>query len=222
MRIIPVMDIRGGRAVAGKSGKREEYAPLKTVFADSSDPLEIASALPYPDLYVADLDGVVDGQPDLELIEVLAKKKHLLCDSGIRTVVDLKTLSAIPLDPVLGTETAGREVMEAAFHGPAPGAVVSLDIKDGAVLSDFLTEDPEEALVELAALGAARFILLDISSVGTLGFGSLRGLIGFARRRYPGMEIYAGGGIRKEDLAALEEMGVTGALVGTALHRGEI
>jgi phosphoribosylformimino-5-aminoimidazole carboxamide ribotide isomerase len=222
MKIVPVMDIRGGQAVAGKSGQREEYAPLKTVFADTSDPIEIASALPYPDLYVADLDGITGGRPDLELIGVLAGRKHLLCDAGIRTVADLETLSAIPLDPVLGTETAGREVMEAAFRGLVPGAVVSLDIKDGAVLSDFLPANPEEALVELADLGAARLILLDISSVGTLGFGSLTGLIEFARRRYPGMEIYVGGGIRKEDLVALEEMGVHGALVGTALHRGEI
>ncbi|NOZ76101.1 MAG: HisA/HisF family protein, partial [Euryarchaeota archaeon] len=36
------------------------------------------------------------------------------------------------------------------------------------------------------------------------------------------VEIYVGGGIRKADLALLEEMGVHGALVGTALHRGEI
>ena len=43
--IIPVIDLKNGEAVSGKSGMRETYKPLKTVFNDSSNPLAIARAL---------------------------------------------------------------------------------------------------------------------------------------------------------------------------------
>ncbi len=43
--IIPVIDIKNGEAVSGKSGKRETYTPLKTVFDNSSEPVAIARKL---------------------------------------------------------------------------------------------------------------------------------------------------------------------------------
>ncbi len=46
MEIIPVIDMMKGVAVSGKSGRRDEYLPLKTIFCDSSDPIEIASSIP--------------------------------------------------------------------------------------------------------------------------------------------------------------------------------
>jgi len=46
MELIPVLDLQGGKAVSGKSGRREEYTELETVFTPSSDPLEISRALP--------------------------------------------------------------------------------------------------------------------------------------------------------------------------------
>src|SRR3972149_5735250 len=93
MEIIPVVDIRGGRAVAGKGGRREEYRDLETVFYPSPDPLEIARRMPYERLYVADLDGVVQGKPDIPLLEELAGVKKLMVDAGIRTPEDLERVS---------------------------------------------------------------------------------------------------------------------------------
>ena len=55
---IPVVDLKDGQAVSGKSGLRDTYQPLQTVFAPSSDPIEIAQGLKLngaDELYIADL-----------------------------------------------------------------------------------------------------------------------------------------------------------------------
>ena len=45
IEIIPVLDLKSGIAVSGKSGNRNKYKPLKTVYSSSSNPVEIARNL---------------------------------------------------------------------------------------------------------------------------------------------------------------------------------
>ena len=45
MEIIPVLDLKSGIAVSGESGERSNYKPLKTVYSQSSNPVEIARTL---------------------------------------------------------------------------------------------------------------------------------------------------------------------------------
>ena len=42
---VPVLDLKNGQAVSGKSGLRDTYQPLQTVFAPSSNPIEIAQGV---------------------------------------------------------------------------------------------------------------------------------------------------------------------------------
>ncbi|HEU4402761.1 MAG TPA: HisA/HisF-related TIM barrel protein, partial [Candidatus Polarisedimenticolia bacterium] len=67
MRIIPVIDLRDGRAVRGPAGERAHYLPVKsrllgTAASDLSDPVALLEA--YRDrlrartIYVADLDRI--------------------------------------------------------------------------------------------------------------------------------------------------------------------
>ena len=62
MQVIPVIDVRGGLAVAAVRGDRARYRPLETPLAASADPVAVAQGLralfPVPRLYVADLDGI--------------------------------------------------------------------------------------------------------------------------------------------------------------------
>ena len=56
---IPVIDLKQHQAVSGKSGMRDTYQPLNTVFAPSSSPVEIAQGLKLngaDEMYIADLD----------------------------------------------------------------------------------------------------------------------------------------------------------------------
>lgn len=171
--------------------------------------------MPYKRLYVADLDGIVHGRPDIPLLEELAEVRRLMVDAGIRTPADLEMISHLGAETILGTETMGEGVLE-ELRG---GEIVSLDMKGGSVISNFLPRAPLEAMEVLKGHGASKFILLEIGAVGTLSgprFDYLRGL------DKKGLEIYVGGGVRGEDIEYLKKLGVDGTLVGTALHRGLI
>ncbi len=216
MEVIPVLDITGGKAVAGKSGRRWEYRELKTVYTDSSDPVEIARALPHDRLYVADLDGITDGKPDYPLLERLGDMKKLMVDLGIRDYGDYRQAKALGAEIVAATETLSDD--ESLSRIIREGCVVSIDMKDGIVLqhgSRF--ETPSDAFNHFIDQGADRFIFLDISAVGTLA-GNRFGFLGDMDTN--GVEVMVGGGIVSEDIPLLEKLGVDAVLVGTALHKG--
>ena len=214
MEVIPVIDIMNGIAVSGKSGRREEYTPLETVFAKSPDPVEIARNLPYERLYTADLDGIMKGAPNIGILEELCKIKRLMVDVGIKNIDDYERISHVDAEVILGSETL-KDLETLETIKKEAKVVFSIDIKDGKLMSPFLPSDPFEAF-SLLKDKVKKFIVLNISSVGTLSsdFSTLRKFIS------PDVEIYYGGGIKKEDLEKLKKMGVSGCLVGTALHKG--
>ena len=44
---VPVLDLKDNVAVSGKSGLRDTYTPLQTVFAPSANPVDIANGLSF-------------------------------------------------------------------------------------------------------------------------------------------------------------------------------
>ncbi|MEE9474448.1 MAG: HisA/HisF-related TIM barrel protein [Candidatus Hydrothermarchaeaceae archaeon] len=84
-------------------------------------------------------------------------------------------------------------------------------------MSPFLPHNPTETL-ELLVNRIKRFIVLSISSVGKISadFSLLD------RLKILDVEVYYGGGIKKENINELKKRGVSGVLVGTALHKGLI
>ncbi len=216
IEVIPVLDIRGGVAVSGKSGKRHEYTPLKTVYHQTSDPVEIASAIPCKRLYIADLDGITRQKPDIETIKKIASSKDIMVDLGVRTPADLETFHQISCQIILGTETlADMNTLTEALEIFGSRIVVSIDIKEGEVLSPFLPSSPHETYDTVTQAGVEEFIFLDITSVGTL-----KNDFSFIKDLNKTSKILVGGGITSKDLKKLERMKVDGALVGTALHKG--
>jgi phosphoribosylformimino-5-aminoimidazole carboxamide ribotide isomerase len=219
MQIIPVIDIMDGKAVSGKSGEREKYTDLKTVFAESSDdPIEIAENIPSKRLYVADLDGITKGMPNFDLLKRLSEIKRLMVDIGIRDYTDLEKISQLNVDIIIGTETLeGIETLEKAIKKFNKKIIVSIDVKNGKVISQFLPKNPKSAFEFLKDKNVKRFIFLDLSSVGTLSGFKLAFLGDLELKE---VEVYVGGGVKNEDIKKLKKIGVSGALVGTALHRG--
>ena len=216
MEVVPVLDIRGGVAVCGVSGRREEYRPLKSVFSETSDPAKIATALPFEQLYVADLDGIVEHRPDIKTLRALAGIKKTMIDLGVRVSEDLAIFDEFNCEIILGTETVkDRMVVSEALNRFGNQVIVSIDIKGGRVLSEFLPSNPLEAYHALVDLGVRRSIFLNISSVGTE-----RSDFSFIKDLNKTGEILLGGGITKKDLTRLEASIVDGVLVGTALHKG--
>ena len=62
MRVIPVIDLKGGVAVHAVRGERERYRPVRSRIAAGSDPVELTRAVRdrfgLDEVYVADLDAI--------------------------------------------------------------------------------------------------------------------------------------------------------------------
>ena len=77
---VPVLDLKDNIAVSGKSGQRETYTPLQSVFSNSSDPIEIANNLKLngaKELYIADLDLIDSNGHNLHQVKMVNLIKNM-------------------------------------------------------------------------------------------------------------------------------------------------
>jgi phosphoribosylformimino-5-aminoimidazole carboxamide ribotide isomerase len=212
VRVIPVIDLRGGVVVHARRGRRNEYATLHT------DPVALARELGARcrtrTLYVADLDAIEGGAPDVTTVAALAAVADVWLDAGAQTV------------PGVSRRVIGTESLPGAESSPgAAPLVLSVDLRDGRLISrdPALAGREAVAAVPLArGLGVAELLVIDLALVGS-GEGPPLAAVAALAAELEGVEIYAGGGVRDDaDLRALERAGAAGALVATALHEGRI
>lgn len=240
MRIIPVIDLRSGRAVRGRSGDRARYRGVESRLVgpgggDASDPARLLEAyrraLRPGTIYVADLDrleGTGRNDAVMRRLLALAPGARFLLDGGFDGA---DAAAALWIDercaPVLGTETL-RSIDALALPPRVPPAarpVLSLDLKESGVLarSREIAALPERTIAaRAAALGVRTVIALFLDRVGSCD-GLPHGRVRLLRESCPGLEVLAGGGIADlDDLERLRDAGCSGALLGTALHDGRI
>jgi HisA/HisF family protein len=221
--VIPVLDLKGGRAVHAVAGRRADYAPIMSPFGSADDPAAIArgmvAATGSPALYVADLDAIEGTGNHFELVRGLSyalPDTTLWVDAGFSDVADCAFWLPLGATLVIGSESLEavddwREI-HAAFGN---SVVLSLDRgPDGERGPEPLFSDP--------ALWPSRLVAIDLSRVGT-GDGPdlnrLRTILDVA----DGRAVFSGGGVRDaSDLAAIKAMEAKGALIATALHTNAI
>jgi phosphoribosylformimino-5-aminoimidazole carboxamide ribotide isomerase len=240
VRIIPVIDLRDGRAVRGASGNRATYRPVTSGLLDGtprdlSDPVALLRAyrerLGSTTVYVADLDRIEGrGRNDATL------QRLLEADPEVRFLLDagLGDAGAIAREarngrviPVIGTETLRSIEDLRSLRRPATAGrvVLSLDLSEDGVVA----HSPEVAgLREEVILHAARergirtALILLLHRVGTCT-GLPRERLRRLQVAAPGLELIVGGGIRSlDDLVFLRDAGFLGALLATALHEGTV
>ena len=230
--LIPVLDLRGGVVVHAIAGQRSEYRPLKSLLTDSTEPLEVLqqlrAATGLETFYVADLDGIIDGRPDWKVLQRLTDTGvRLLIDAGARRVGDIDAVRLGPnVRPVVGTESF--EELERLLSGTSADVVCSVDLHAGRLrIADQNSEAGEITVENLAVrlwtAGLRSWIVLDTAAVGTgQGIPTLS-LCRTLNRRFPGVELISGGGVRSQAcLLEAGETGVTGVLVASALHTGAL
>lgn len=230
-----MLDVRAGRAVRALAGDRAHYAPLASRLHPAPDPLGLARAYRdtsgFDELYVADLDALAGGPPDLNLVRDLAALGlSVWLDAGLRAGPEATDwIEAGAAVAVAGLETlSGPAALAAALAAVGPERLAfSLDLRGGRLVrnerSDWRADDPR-ALAEIAiGAGARRLILLDLERVGT-GRGVGTGpLLRALSADHPSLELVVGGGIAgRDDLDELARAGASAALVGSALHDGRI
>ncbi|MCU0620655.1 MAG: HisA/HisF-related TIM barrel protein [Gemmatimonadales bacterium] len=230
LELIPVLDLAAGRAVHARGGDRARYVAVASHLAPDmvpGDALALARAyrgrLGARRCYVADLDAIQGGTPQLALRAALAEgagfPDALLVDAGARRWAD--AADAPPTEcPVLGVETFR------AWEpwGAVGRAVVSLDLRQGRLLSagPWGGRDPGPAARWFAEHGVRELVLLDLARVGS-GEGPDWDAIAAVRRAAHGARVLVGGGVRDAaDLRRLEEAGADGVLLASALHSGAL
>jgi phosphoribosylformimino-5-aminoimidazole carboxamide ribotide isomerase len=249
MRVVGVIDLKGGTAVHAVRGERERYRPVRSVIAgDDGDPLALAHAfraeLGLDELYVADLDAISAGSgpggasdhgaitggdgDHAAVLRALAREARVMVDAGVSEPERAQALLDLGAHRVIvGTETlSGADALDRLLAELPGGAVIlSVDLREGRTLSP----DPRlagvpalDAVARLHRAGLREAIVLDLARVGT-GAGPDVALIAEIHAAFPDLELLAGGGVRDvEDLRALDAAGAAGALVATALHAGVI
>ena len=236
MRVVPVLDLKGGVAVHAVRGDRDAYAPVRSVLSLSADPIELARAfrerLGCDACYVADLDAIAGTGSHHAVVQAIAALGlSVWLDAGVAMPEDARrAVSCGAARVIVGTETLKDPrdlpaIVEAARGAASVGAdlLLSLDHRGGRLLGGSPAVAGTEA-TELAAAawaaGIRAFIVLDLARVGAQA-GPETEPARRLRVHLPAAEIVLGGGVRgKEDLQALERAGYHAALVGTALHTG--
>lgn len=233
MPILPVLDLMQGQIVRGIAGRRAEYRPIVSQLAESADPLAVAQAFRshfgFDEFYLADLDAIQHGQPAFDVYQKLHRSDfRLWIDAGIRaasdktlaTLIDLGVAGVIVgLESVEGPEELQRIVQRAG----AERVVFSLDLKASRPLGRtelWHTDDPWTIAERAIALGVRRLIVLDLSRVGVGAGVGTEELCARLKRRYPAVQLTAGGGVRGID--DVRRLAADYILVASALHDGRI
>jgi len=223
VRCIFVLDIFNGAVVHAVRGNRNRYEPIDrySSVVTSSNPLQILREIRPKEVYVADLNRLMNQGDNLAKIGEISSQTKTMADVGISNLGDLDRLP-MGASPILGTETASFCLMESAALQRK--IVASVDLKSRRVLtrdSMLGKESPLTVLQLLNGLSLEAVILLELDRVGT-SCGLDQDFLGKAAfaSDHP---LILGGGVRDlEDLCILDRLGFSGALVATAVHNRSI
>ena len=232
MRVIPVIDLKGGVAVHAVRGDRQRYRPLQSRIAQGSDPVNVMRALRerlgLDELYVADLDAIAGGPGRPDVVAALAREARAMVDAGAAAAAAVARLLEMGVARVvIGTESLPGAEAFRQLRAELPDAplVLSLDLRGRRVVSPdpaLAAIGPADALARLADAGAREAVVLDLARVGSCGGPDVT-LLRELHGHFPDVQLLAGGGVRHAgDLRALAAAGAAGALVATALHGGAI
>jgi len=229
MRIIPAMDIIGGRCVRLEQG---DYSRKKVY---DKDPLEYAKALEgqgFMYLHLVDLDGAKAGKLiNRKILERICNRTRLEVDfgGGVKDRDSLSVVFSCGARQVTAGSVAVRQPDEVGKwleqFGPEK-IILGADVKDKKVfINGWKTETQWNLFPFLKSFiekGIQYVVCTDISRDGLLK-GSAVELYKEIRKEFPGLKLIASGGVHKaEDLDLLADAGLEGAIVGKALLENKI
>ena len=221
---IPVLDLKDGQAVSGKSGLRDTYQPLQTVFAPSSDPVEIAQGLKLngaDELYIADLDLIENKGHNINEIKMVNTIIPVILDAGVKNAEGFSFLLDYAFKIIIPTETLESidDLYEICNKYPKERIVISVDVKNNELLSKNLDLSIKEFKDILIDVDPFQIILLDVSGVGTNKGYNEELLNEFEDLKD---KLIVAGGLNKDSITELEKIGIKKVLLGTSLHSGEV
>ena len=227
MYIYPAIDLYGGKAVRLYKG---DYAQM-TVYSD--DPVSVArdfAAAGASHIHLVDLEGAKIGKPaNLDTIAKIVEATGLFAEvgGGIRDTETVDSYLSIGVSRViLGTAAVKDPVfLQAALDKYGEKMAVGVDLKDGFVAIKGWTETSdlkaEDFFEKMQNMGVKTIICTDISRDGAMK-GANRELYRELSSKFA-IDLIASGGVSSmEDVTALAEMKLHGAIIGKAYYIGAV
>ncbi len=227
MILFPAIDLYAGQAV------RLLHGDYKKMTVYEKDPLTVAkkfAAAGVSAMHVVDLEGARDGgTPNFDVVCRLKKESGLFCEigGGVRDMQTAERYLAAGLDRViLGTAAVEDPAfLAAAVEKFGKKIAVGVDIRDGKVAvrgwQKTADLDAFDFLKHLRDVGVATVICTDIGKDGAMRGANLP----LYRRlqKEIGLDVVASGGVSSlEQIKALSDMGLYGAIIGRAWYEGAI
>ncbi len=225
MKIIPVIDYQESHVVLAKKGQRDQYKAVTTPLCSSSDLYHVVDSIltlaSFKTIYIADLDCIEKQRLDPTLWSKLCATYQ-----SIEFWIDLGAMSKYWPDmmlkannarPVIGTESfQSNDDLNSSIQSLIQfNPLLSIDFKHGSILG------PKN--IELSICSQVNdIIVLSIDHVGSNTGPNLEA-INQIQASTKSAKLYYGGGIRNiEDIDTLEDLGISGALSASLLHRNVI
>jgi phosphoribosylformimino-5-aminoimidazole carboxamide ribotide isomerase len=226
--VIPAIDVLEGRCVRLFEGRRER------VTIEGGDPAAAAARFAAEGaswLHLIDLDGAFSGRATTGLVATV-----VAASEGVPVQVGGGLRDEAAIEAAIGAGAA-RIIVGTAALAETPGSgsslsrlcdryggalVVSVDARDGQVVTDGWVAESEVTAAELArrcaAAGIQRLLVTSTRRDGSLAGPDLPLL---AEVLEAGLPVLAAGGIASlDDLGELRQLGCEGAVVGSALWSG--
>lgn len=227
MLIFPAIDLYDKKAVRLYKG---DYSKM-TIY--SENPLEIALDFQNAGatcIHIVDLEGAKNGStPNLEIVRQIAENTNLFIEigGGIRNLDTIKNYLDCGLDRViLGTSAVtDQQFLVKALNLYGEKVAVGVDIKDGKVAIKGWEEKSQYDCFEFCALmqslGVKTIICTDISKDGAMQ-GTNRQLYKELSNKFS-LNLTASGGVSSlDDVIALKNLNLYGAIIGKAYYVGSI
>lgn len=229
MRIIPAIDIIGGKCVRLTQGDYQK----KKIYDQS--PLEIAIQLHnkgFKYLHLVDLDGAKANSPkNLFTLNHIALETNLQIDfgGGIKSEDSLIQAFRSGAQQVNIGSLSVRNSVLVKFWIMKYGAekiIIGADVKDNKLSVNGWQDDTDIDIMEFindySDNGAQTFVCTDISKDGMMQ-GSAIALYDRIMDQFPKINLIASGGVSTiEEIKRLKDIGVYGVILGKALYEGLI
>ena len=227
MLVMPAVDIKNGKCVQliqGKPGSEmvEIENPEQVALKWEENGAET--------IHVIDLDGTIDGNTSLEVIKRILKEVSvpIQLGGGIRSVDYARELLDLDIERLIigtmGIENP-KTITQLSDEYGSDRIMISLDSKDNKVVikgwSEKIDKTPQELSNEFKQHGAGSILFTNVDVEGLLG-GFYTDPIIKLKKSVDLPIVYSGGITTIDDVKKLNESGVEGIVIGSALYKNKI
>jgi phosphoribosylformimino-5-aminoimidazole carboxamide ribotide isomerase len=230
MKVIPAIDIIGGKTVRLEQGKFDRKLSYDVPPVDAAREWETAGA---ELIHLVDLDGAKESRPvNLAAVEEIVRAVNIPVEvgGGFRKEVDIKRALDSGIWRVIVGSRAFEDIDFArdCIENFKERVILSVDAEDFKPRvrgwEKAVDLDLFEILKRFVSFGAKELIYTDIKRDGTLSGPNIEGLKRILSEVDIG--IISAGGVKTiehvKELKKLEPMGLVGVIIGRALYEGTI